>query len=556
MKSIINNGRENIPSFLPSFIPSFGLAFLSGFMLIIYAPLELLFTNEADFWFTGGQIFPTLLAVFLAWLVCMSAVLLLLRQKAGKLFAVVFALVTGLTLAAYIQANFLAGNIPALDGTVVDWSAYPAERVKSAAVWLLCPAAAVAAMRVIGKDKFEKYTAYGAAALTFILAVTLVTLNFTAEKMEKENTLVACNDELGDYSSEKNLIILLLDATNGADVQTLIESGDFSGYEDFTFYRDAMSCYPYTRCSVAQILTGEKYLAQGSFFDYSNAAFNASPMLSKAEADGFRVGLYFGDNYYLSPDTFAHPTVNLHAGKSAFSSKSMELGILRRMMLLKPAPWDLKRGCYNLTDALSAARLPVSGTDAQLYDYSNGAFFDVLKSGAAAEGTFTEPCLKFIHLEGSHTPFLYDRNMQRHTEDDQTSYDEQLRGVLMMTGLYLDELKQAGVYDNSAIVILADHGFNGDEVLGRQAPMLMVKGIGEKHGFAYSDLPISYDELQSAFVKLMDGAASGEIFTGSSERFLYSYNWMNLYHFEEYVQTGSAEDMTTLVPTGTVYERK
>lgn len=210
MKRIINNGRENIPSF--------GLAFLSGFMLIIYAPLELLFTNEADFWFTGGQIFPTLLAGFFAWLVCMSAVLLLLRHKAGKLFAVVFALVTGLTLAAYIQANFLAGNIPALDGTVVDWSAYPAERVKSAAVWLLCPAAAVAAMRVIGKDKFEKYTAYGAAALTFILAVTLVTLNFTAEKIEKENTLVACNDELGDYSSEKNLIILLLDATNGADV--------------------------------------------------------------------------------------------------------------------------------------------------------------------------------------------------------------------------------------------------------------------------------------------------------------------------------------------------
>ena len=41
MKRIINNGRENIPSF--------GLAFLSGFMLIIYAPLELLFTNEADF---------------------------------------------------------------------------------------------------------------------------------------------------------------------------------------------------------------------------------------------------------------------------------------------------------------------------------------------------------------------------------------------------------------------------------------------------------------------------------------------------------------------------
>ncbi len=46
----------------------------------------------------------------------------------------------------------------------------------------------------------------------------------------------------------------------------------------------------------------------------------------------------------------------------------------------------------------------------------------------------------------------------------------------------------------------------------RQNPLFLVKGVGESHPLQTSLVPAAYEDLQDAYVRLMDGAAGDAIF--------------------------------------------
>ena len=65
---------------------------------------------------------------------------------------------------------------------------------------------------------------------------------------------------------------------------------------------------------------------------------------------------------------------------------------------------------------------------------------------------------------------------------------------------YLSALKKSGTYDNTAIIVMSDHGFNqdidnadmGDNPFMRQCGLLLIKGVGEKHDtMQISEAPVS-----------------------------------------------------------------
>ena len=82
-------------------------------------------------------------------------------------------------------------------------------------------------------------------------------------------------------------------------------------------------------------------------------------------------------------------------------------------------------------------------------------------------------------------------------------------------GTYIEKLKNAGVYDNTVIVVMADHGINTANYLGRegrQNPIMLIKGIGENHDYYRNDAPVSHADLQEAFIKLLNGKKAEEAF--------------------------------------------
>ncbi len=91
------------------------------------------------------------------------------------------------------------------------------------------------------------------------------------------------------------------------------------------------------------------------------------------------------------------------------------------------------------------------------------------------------------HLEGTH-PEFHDT-----IEDDAES-------CIGLIYLFTNSLKQQGLYDNSTIVIMADHGYHGLS----QNPLLLIKDKDEEHPYAVSDACISYFDLQPSFTEIIN----------------------------------------------------
>ena len=114
------------------------------------------------------------------------------------------------------------------------------------------------------------------------------------------------------------------------------------------------------------------------------------------------------------------------------------------------------------------------------------------------------------------------------------------------------------MYDNSVVIILADHGFNYDYHTGRQNPILYIKGTNEHHEMRESDIPVSYCDLSDAYIELIKGKSSEEIFKNidyNRKRRYLLYQYLAEDHMVEYEQNGKAWDEDTLEPTGREFNR-
>lgn len=86
--------------------------------------------------------------------------------------------------------------------------------------------------------------------------------------------------------------------------------------------------------------------------------------------------------------------------------------------------------------------------------------------------------------------------------------------------------------------------------------LFFVKGINEKHDFITSDAPISYTDLQDAYVRLTNGADGAQIFDwNSGDQRERRYLFYEEDYMIEYMQPGRADDAEAMYETGKVYSR-
>ena len=121
--------------------------------------------------------------------------------------------------------------------------------------------------------------------------------------------------------------------------------------------------------------------------------------------------------------------------------------------------------------------------------------------------------------------------------------------------MFINRLKENNVYDNSVIIILADHGEGKDTL--RQNPILYIKGINEHHEMYISDIPVAYENLIDAYISLLENKNSTELFLNlDKNRPRRVLN--NLYTREimiEWYQYGKAWDNDTFKASGREFRR-
>lgn len=545
-------------------MPGIFISLAISFLLFLYAPVDLYCANVSEFWFDFSTLLITALGMFTA---CF-AVLMVLYLIAMLIHPYVYriALAGGLTLfiCTYIQGNFMIDKLPPLDGTSIWWEKYDILRKDTLILWGIVLAVVVLAAIFLRKERFENVAMFISGCMTLMLLVTACSTALTNGALIPKVHLHISEENEFNMSSDENFVIFVLDTADSREFTSLLE--DHPEYRDifadFTYYENMMGNYSCTMNAVAYILSGEWFENQEPLADYLNDVYLNSPLWEELWSRGYQIDLYEDDIRAQDAsivDNFDNVYFTKVTPVSYLELAKQEL----KLVGFRYAPYDLKRYCVIKEVYFNELREShPEGSDSKAFTADNTAF----KEDLAAQGVVMDETgnrFKFIHLNGAHAPFIYDKDANV-IGVEQGSYRQSMEASITLAANYIQALKDSGAYDNTALIVMADHGYNGmgekEEDFLRQAALLLIKGRNEQHDtMQISEAPISYEDLQEAYVRLLDGAQSDAVFDwkegDTRERRFLEYAPGNEKHMVEYLQKGHAQDLTTMVPTGRVFDR-
>lgn len=520
------------------------------FLLFLYAPLELYLNNQMEFWFDIYTLFPTLLeygVLSIIFFVFVNGVI----YKYSKSFSKwLFLLEFTIYIVLYFQGTLFTANLPSLDGTGVNWSDYSLDSLISI-ILVLVVVSGVFLITRLWKEKLFQIINTGCILITLILLVTLLTLVFTQDGLKhRASTTVTDKGELV-VSSTDNYLILVLDHVDSRLWRSVVDAN--SEYRetlrDFTYYPDMAGAYFYTELAVPHIISGERYLADEPFEDYAIRAYDESDLVKMMAEDGYQVGLYepsFPTNSSLEFENRVNEAVL--SSKISLIKKELDLVGFRYM------PFFLKR--YFIGGIGSFDTIKETNTENQVvvFDDSMKMLYDKLDEFGLQ--LTKEKCFRWIHVDGAHRPYTMDKNLNIvGTQDGDSTEIEEVEASVRFVSRYLEMLRSSGVYDDSAIIIMADHGSEPF----RQNPLFLVKGYGESHAYQVNDKPASYDGLQTAFCNLKNGVSGDAIFNNVSAsddglRYVYLNKESEQENeMREYVVDGHAWEDADFYETGKKY---
>ena len=542
--------------------------------LFAFEPVKNYLANVDEYWFTLGMVFPLYLAVSAVIFTVGALTVTVLGRISKKASDVAMAILFPISMAIYIQGNLIPVTTGTLDGTAVDWSIVNIDMIFSDVLWGL--ALGVIALGVFlaikKKDLFAKISkAFGTISVCMILleAVTVVSLMTMNPGFNDKPYYDATDAGEFEFSSAQNIVMLLLDNYDSMYFEQALNDEVMADFEDFTYYPDTVSKYGHTDLSLPQILSGECYLNEQPFREYLKEAYGSSTFLSDLDAGGWKMGLYTDSP--LPKCELLDKSVNLKNVNCAISSRKRFLTMIYQIAAYNVAPYHLKQ-CFWFYPEFTDLKLSPSD-EYGLYSWENQRFYE----GLDATGTIAEtPMFKLFHLKGMHVVF--------ETNEDvvDVGYDVGMEATReanrkIMTRL-ISKLKEMGAYDNSIIIILADHGDTfmlegGETGLGslmeigceyKQNPLLLIKGINEHHDFVVSDKQISYDDLLPAYGKLISGVIGEDVFdskeTSGRTRTFYKHDDSNgesgseyLSAIKEFTIDAHAWETDKLVDTGREY---
>lgn len=560
--------RKSVPNIWKQLQPGYIIAFAFCFMLFVYEPILMYSTNKNDFWFDFGiMIFPTLL-IFLIFLgggvIAVTVCYLFLRlcfvkERAEMIYQCVLAALFVVFLATYIQGNFLAASLPGLTGDEIVWDQYLKEDLLTIVIWIILEIAAIGAVVRFRAERVARWGSRISVAVMLMLLVGLTVQVISNDALKSKDAVIATNSHSNDISTNKNFLIFVVDAVNAEDFQQLLLQNEAyrEVFRDFTFYTDTVSVYPFTRDSMPLILTGQVNQNEEAFETYSSEAYNNSELFARLTEENYDIGLYMDSLTWYGEKPYT--VINDIKNRTASPYESIDLYIYFRQelkyVLFKYLPYAYKQ--YSQIEGLDFKRA------LEQYDYDDVTVYDNILSHP--ELTQTDRNLfQFIHIEGAHLPFEIDENLN---PIEKGTYRQKIEASIEIMDAYLTRLKNNGAYDNSIIMILADHGYydvdhssHGDEVFARYHPILLIKGFGEEHELIESDLPVSHLDLMDAYMDLLDGKKGSEVFAhiGRDEnrkRKVIWYEYLKEDHMIEYELEGSPDDWSNFKPTGNVFDR-
>ena len=601
--SVRASGKSKLPQATAPVV----LAFFS-LTLLVFGPGTVYLTNINEFSSSYPDVLLAGILIAAAFSSLLGALLFGLKAVGAGSYEKGLALIFAVGLLIWFQGNFLLWEYGPLDGREIPWSKMARFGYIDGSIWLIVLAGGVVFSRAAVRS------ARNVCLLLLIVQLGYGAVLFSRHPQTsnfKKFSLDARNQFL--FSRRQNVIIIVLDTfqTDFFD-EVMREFPDLSkGYEGFTRFRNTLGGYPYTELSIALMLTGRYYDNSMPYERWLEEAYLGNSIPRVLKSKGWRVDLFPKISYsiYYSDEVLSNSIPGV-----PFTERVRDIAYILDLSLFRSLPHFLKRPVYNERNWLitrlpgkfwkiapksrdDATRLilPAGRSRAKRRRLFSKLAFQKSQDVRFVEAMFNEGAagddpgaFKFYHLGGPHIPLILDENIRyAEMEVSRENYRKAAAASLKLTAFFLEHLRRLGIYDQSLIFIVGDHGAGsqgqkfvlqpgmpGGEKEGvvvqphriNALPLLLVKPFGAKGELQTSDAPVSVSDIPAtvfAGLGLSVSAPGKSVFSvdanSSRERRYLLYSGRDVYSYygdmEEYLVSGPAWMESSWRRSGKVFKR-
>jgi hypothetical protein len=485
----------------------FGLAFAVPLFIALRNPEDITFAADRFAIWSGGV---CLVLTLLGWQ--------MLRLAGRRITWWFNRLLVGAAFVMALQSNVVHDLFyyGAFNGQRVDFRAFGWQFWVEWAAWLVAFPAAVWLIA-----RLPRVPAWLPALPIVSFALLLAPELMHPRDREPTRAETEVADSVFAFSSIRNLIHLLPDGFQGDVVRQVFENNpDLAArFDGFTLYTDHVGMYQGTAPALYSLLTGKAFdFERGFSYDWVTPDVHANTYQNELAAAGYQIDYVpISSVICIEPARSCHvrPFNDMkargyyrHQAQDAFYS----LRLIADLTLFRLVPMYLKE---------------------LIYDEGQWFFADTTLDGSSPwpDPVIREwvenfhvvndrPVYKWYHYVGTHIPARWDAECRFLPESgmERTDYLAQAKCILDGLAGLLDRLREAGIYDQSAILITGDHGGNIlpddmisrplnsdliDTLMGAGRPALLVKPLDTRGRLQISQRPTYSREIAGTALSLV-----------------------------------------------------
>ncbi len=461
-------------SWIKSKLPLIAAAFFLAFTVCLYAPLSMYISNKSEFWFNLRVIWKVPVSFFLISFILAVLVGAFLK---GKLLKLYLALLFSLALCFYLQGNFLSIKLGIMGGNYVDWAQYRNAMLLNLGIWVLL--ISVIVFLFFKFDIMQKISMYVSALFGGMQLISLVVLLipiFMQGDFAYPSLPVLTTKGLYEMGSDENIVVFVLDAFDEEFFQKIrTDAPDIvEDLDGFVFYDNFTSTYTKTIYSMTCVIGGRIFRNELPRAEWVEENAKQPMYYDELTKAGYNISMYT-TALHAMPQRIRDITQNYIEAPVRFYNTRTCFSLLYRLVACQYFPDIFKPYVWMYGTEFDSTGMLDSGDS--LFPWDNNSFRARLENEGITvkEG---EKEYKLIHIQGAHEPYYIDE-WGNDTPERWDDWDAAARGSMRIVLKYCEELKAKGVYDNTTIIITADHG-NGAGPSCLSNPLFLMKEKGSR----------------------------------------------------------------------------
>ncbi len=471
----------NYDDYIRLFVNLFAILFI----VYIFIPTESFFNNLDDFDFK----YVYLIRYYAPRVLIISFLIsIIISYLKSKIADTVISVLLGISVSIYLQYMFMNRLLRILDGYSVDWKVHNGEVVINSLVWLIVLVLPFGIAR-FNRDIWKKVSLAIPIMLLFLHVLSFITILVSGLPKEKQGSWAYLSYEEQLKVSEKgNIIVFVIDAADNDYMAELMENSDNSldSFNDFTIFTNTCAVYDSTMQSIMTMMAGAEFDNTVSADEWYHKAWTntkTEEFYSRIHEAGYKVNYY---NFLVGNATEAIGKIDNLIPVNEQSIIGFNYDKLSKAMsnlvLYRISPYLIKKRMDTTGIDFSGV---IETANFNMGAYDNELFNNRLNTIRLSLSDEDRPYLIYQHISGVHEP----------CED----VIETTKECLKIVGEYLNQMKELGVYDNSTIIVTADHGRHDGHYLNElfaSTPIFFIKEANRRRDmYEVCDAPIYHEDI-------------------------------------------------------------